>query len=47
MDEDVQQNEYQHGYIEIPANAEDINIFNKKLQNDIYVPEEDSSELEK
>ena len=39
--------ECSEGFIEIPANAEDINIFKKSLEKIEYVLEADPNEIEK
>lgn len=48
MDEEVQNFEQQEAYMVIPQNAEDINIYNKKIKENIhYVLEADPNEVEK
>ena len=44
---DMDGTECSEGFIEIPANAEDINIFKKSLEKIEYVLEADPNEIEK
>jgi hypothetical protein len=48
LDEEVQDFGSQEGFLEIPANGKEINIYNKKIViNNEYMLEADPNEVEK